>query len=249
MRRGAFRALTNARWIFLKELSSFLGSNLPIGAVAIVALFCGAISVVIGANPGIGKANIVMVLFRVFYMILLVVPASLAMFSFVSERRQGTMELLYTLPVTDFEMVLGKFFMGLLSIAVISVGITFFYVVWIADASLFVALAGVFGLMLAGTYAYCVGLFASSLTDSYLLGFLVTTLVLFIVDVGGFFAGLLPSPAREVLTHMHAYSQFFPFARGIIPLKGVVFFSSLAALFLFLTVKVLESRRWRGSES
>ena len=120
------------------------------------------------------------------------------------------------------------------------------YIFGISQAPLYITVTGVFGLVLVGLYAYSVGMFASSLTSSYLLTLLIGGTILLLIDVGGFMGGLLPSPAKEIVSHMHGFNQYLPFTRGLIPFRGTVFFISLIILFLFGSVKVLESRRWRG---
>lgn len=238
--------LSKARWVLYKELNSFFGSNLPPLALGIVAFLCGLVSVVIALNPGATYEAVTRVIFYLFYIIIAVASIFLSMSSFVSERRGGTLELLYTLPVTDIELVLGKFLMGVILIVAIATSITLIYVAGIAEAPWYMVVSGLYGLILVGLYAYSVGLFASSLTDSYLVALLISAAILLTIDITGFLAGLMPSPAKEIFTHMHALNQYNPFSRGVIAFKSSVFFISLIALFLFLTTKVLESRRWRG---
>jgi ABC-2 type transport system permease protein len=240
------RALKNARWVFLKELSSFLGSNLPIVAMGVVAVLCGAVSVMLALAPGVTYEAVSRGLFHAFYIIVLVAAVILSMSSFVNERRQGTLELIYTLPVSDLELTLGKYFMGILSVTALVLVMTIVYIVGVAETPYYMTLTGFIGLLLAGYYAYSVGVFASSVSDNYLTSLLIGLGLISIVDIGAYMSGLLPDPAKSIFAYMHGLNQFFPFTRGVIPLKGVIFFGSLIFLYLFLTVKVLESRRWRG---
>ncbi len=232
-------------WIFLKECSLFAGSNLGPLSIGIITFICGMVSV-IPYKAEATDADVLRILFHMFYIITLVSGLILSMSAFVSERRQGTMELLYSLPVSDTQLVLGKFLMGMLFMACIALSMSLVYILWLADAPWYIALTGGLGLFLSGLYAYSVGIFASSLTNSYLLSLLIGSLIIGIIDIGGYLSGLLPSPAKEVLTHLHGLSQFFGFTQGVLPLRSLVFFISQIVLFLFLSVKVLESRRWRG---
>ena len=241
--------LARVRWILYKEINSFFGSNLPPAVIGIVALLCGMVSALLSLSSGATYEAVTSLIFHLFYIIVIAAALCLSMSAFVGERRQGTMELLYTLPVTDLELVLGKYLMGVIFISLLSLAMTLVYIMGIAEAPLYMVVSGVTGLILVGLYAYGVGVFASSLTDSYLLSLLIGVMIVLVIDIGGFMAGLLPEPGREILTHMHGLGQFVPFTRGRIPLKGSVFFISLALFFLFLTVRVLESRRWRGNNS
>ncbi len=238
---------SKAWWVFLKECSAFFGSNVIPLCVGIITFLCGLASALPYQKLDIENEDVIRLLFHFFYIIILVGSVFLSMSTFVSERRQGTLELLYTLPISDTQLVLGKFFMGVLIVFFIVIGMTVIYILWLGQAFWYVALTGGIGLFLAGLYAYSVGLFASSLSSNYLLSLLIATAIISVIDVGGYLSGLLPSPAKEILGHLHGLNHFFAFTRGVIPLKSFVFFSSLILLFLFLPVKVLESRRWRGT--
>ena len=239
--------LSRARWVFFKEVTSFFGSNLPPLSLGLVAFFCGLISVLLSLfTDKITLEVVTRTLFHAFYLIIIAAAIFLSMSSFVNEKRQGTMELLYTLPISDLELTVGKFMMGAFFMTLISLAMTLVYIVGIAEAPLSMVVSGVIGLSLVSCYAYSVGLFASSLTDSYLVALLISVAIVLAIDIGGFMAGLLPSPAREIISHLHGLNQYSPFTRGRIPLKGTVFFISLTIFFLFMTTRVLESRRWRG---
>ena len=237
-----------AWWLFLKEKSAFFGSNLAPISIGIVAFLCG-LTTAVPHRLEISQQDLARTLFHMFYIIVLGSALFLSMSTFVSERRQGTLELLYTLPVSDAQLVLGKFFMGIFLMFSVVLSMSLVYIFWLANAPWYMALGGALGLLLAGLYAYSVGIFASSFTDSYLLSLLISSLIIGLVDVGGYLAGLLSSPAKEIVTHMHGLQHFFTFSRGVIPLRGLIFFGSLTTLFLFASVKVLESRRWRGSRN
>lgn len=234
-----------ARFIFYKEMSSFLGSNLPPVSVGIITIWCGVICAILAGSPGANVNDITRALYWVMYIGFILCFGFLSMSAFVSERKQGTMELLYTLPVTDTELVVGKFLFGLFAVFFMTVLVSLFYFWGIAQAPWTLILTGSFGLFLAGLYVYSVGIFSSSLTDNYLLSLLYTALIVILIEVGGYMTGLLPSPVKEILKHIHAFHQFIPFTKGVIPFRGTVFFTSIIFFFLFMTVKVLESRRWR----
>lgn len=234
-----------AWFVFLKEINSFFGSSLPPITLGVVAFLCGLLDAVL-ISPGATYEDVTRILYYMFYIIIIVAGLFLSMGSFVNERKQGTLELLYTLPVSDVELVMGKFFMGVMLVGSAALSMVLIYIVLISEAPWYMAGSGFVGLLLVGLYAYSAGIFASTLSDSYLISLLVGALIIGIIDIGGFMAGLLPSPAKGIFSHLHGLNQFTPFSRGVIPLKGSVFFLSLTVFFLFLSVKVLESRRWRG---
>ena len=239
-------SVARVRWILYKEISSFFGSNIAPLAMGLTALMCGMVSVLLTLVPNATYEQITAIIFHLFYIAIIITAVFLSMTAFVPEKKQGTMELLYTLPVSDLELTLGKFLMGAGLLTLISILMTLVYVLGIADAPWYMAVSGAIGLTLVAFYAYSVGVFASSLTESYLLSLLISATLLISLEVTGFLSGLMPSPAREILTHLHGLNHFTPFARGRIPFKGAMFFLSFTGFFLFLTVRTLESRRWRG---
>ena len=111
------RVLIQSRWIFLKELASFWGSNLPALSIGILLFCSGILAFLLSQVAGMTYEGIATSRFRLFYFFVLLAALFLSMASFVSEKRQGTLELLYTLPVTDLELVIGKFLMGVVLVA------------------------------------------------------------------------------------------------------------------------------------
>ena len=164
------------------------------------------------------------------------------------EIRSGTIETLMTAPVTDTAVVVGKF-----------LGVLAFYLVLLAGTGVFLALMAIYGqpdlgvaatgylgMVLLGAAYLSVGLFASTLTPYQLVAALVGTAILatfaimmqVLVAVGG-------EPWNYLAARLNAMTYFRDFSRGMFDTRGVAFFLSATALFLFLSVKTLESRRWR----
>ena len=148
-------------WIFVKEINIFMGSNFAPFSLGVIIFLCGLVSVL----PHKTEANldeVVRMIYHFFYVIVLVGGVVLASTSLVSERKQGTLELMYTLPITDLQLVLGKFFMGILLILIITLPMSLVYIGWLAKAPMYVIVTGFIGLFITGLYSYSVGLFASS---------------------------------------------------------------------------------------
>jgi ABC-2 type transport system permease protein len=160
----------------------------------------------------------------------------------------GTIETLMTSPVTDAEVILGKF-----------VGVMVFYLVLLATTLAFlglmaaygqpdpgVAVAGYLGMILLGAAYVSVGIFTSTLTRHQIVAAIVAIGILgFFAVVTGFLVRLGVPPWAELAAHLNAMTYFKDFSRGVFDSRGLVYFLSAAALFLFLSVKTLESRRWR----
>lgn len=180
------------------------------------------------------------------FFILLLGPA-LTMRLLAEETKLGTIELLLTAPVRDFEVVLGKFFAALVIVLILLV-LTLYYPLLLAvfgnpDPGPIVS--GYFGLILLSGFFIAVGLFASSLTNnqivSVIVGLAILVMFWFVDKAGDIFRG---TPA-SILEFVSPRTHFTEFARGIIDTESVIYLIALTAIFIFLTVRSVESRRWR----
>lgn len=165
------------------------------------------------------------------------------------EMSKGTIESLMTAPVTDLQVILGKyassvvFFLALLAptLAYPLVLAIFGSPDWGPIA------AGYLGLLLLGMLFLAVGLLVSCFTRLQVVGAFVPFVFLAIMTLlCSFLAEKLSGVFKPFFRYVGFYTRYQNFSKGIISLNDVVFFLSLTALALFLSVKVLESRKWRG---
>ena len=181
------------------------------------------------------------------YGLVVVVPL-LTMRLVAEEFRSGTIEALMTAPVTDFQVVAGKFLgaMVLYLALLATTGVFFLLIVVFGQPDWGVAAMGYLGMVLLGATYVSVGLFASSLTKHQLVAGLIGMGMLAFLTAGMYLLVLgLPAEYGEVVSRVNLISNFSHFSKGILDTRSVVFFVTLTAFFLFLSVKVLESRRWR----
>ncbi|HLH32530.1 MAG TPA: ABC transporter permease [Terriglobia bacterium] len=181
--------------------------------------------------------------------ILLFIMPMLTMGLFSEEKKRGTIELLLTAPLTDAEVVLGKFFAA-----------GAFYVIlllstWIPMAVLYLygspasgpILTAYLGLLLYGLAILAVGLFVSTLTENQIIAAILsfgTIMVLWLVDV---VAQNAESPtSKGVLTYLSILSHLDDFMKGVLSSSNVIFYLSLMLVALFLTYRSIDSLRWRG---
>jgi ABC-2 type transport system permease protein len=180
--------------------------------------------------------------------VLLFAVVFLTMRLFAEEKKLGTLELMWTYPVRDGAVLLGKYGAALVMVAVM-LGLTLVYPVMLGrfhPVDPGPVLAGYLGLfLLSAAFAAC-GLWASSLTDSQIVAGLVSfgTLTLFWMLTWNQAAA--SDWIIAVLMPVSLFDRFHTFARGAIDARDVVFLAAFAAFFLFLTLLSLESRRWRG---
>ena len=178
-----------------------------------------------------------------------VVPA-ISMRSFAEETRSGSIELLMTSPVSDGRLVMGKWLGSLAFLVVLLLPLVLQAAVLGAHAApdWGPIVAGLVGLLLVGGLYLAIGVFVSALTNSQLIALLVTILITGLLTIGLYAlanAAWLPATLRPAVFYLNVDQQYRDFAKGLIDTSNFVFFLSGAALFLFLAVRAVESRRWR----
>jgi ABC-2 type transport system permease protein len=167
---------------------------------------------------------------------------------FAEERKLGTMELLWTYPVTDGEIVLGKFLAAwifflvmLLPTALNPLLFHQFY-----DFSVGPVVAGYLGMLLLGTAFIACGLFVSSLTEHQVISAMGTYGILVLFWFLTWNEEVASQSIVRVLLGLSLFDHFYNFARGVIDSRSVIFFVLFILFFLFLTWQSLATRKWRG---
>jgi ABC-2 type transport system permease protein len=171
---------------------------------------------------------------------------ALTMRLFAEEEKLGTLELLLTSPVRDVEVVLGKYFAAL-GMFIIMNGITFYYpllLAWFGHPDWGPIFSGYLGLILIGAVFISIGLFTSSLTSNQILAYALGSI--FILAL--WFIGYATGEAGEALEKFFRFISIFAyldFSQGVIDTNTVISYISICLVFLFLTVRSLETRKWR----
>jgi ABC-2 type transport system permease protein len=182
------------------------------------------------------------------FMAMLLTPM-LTMGVYAEERRRGTMEMLMTSPVTELQIVLGKY-LASLTLYVVMLAPTLVYYLAIgffSDPPLQwkIVWASYLGIFLLGAMLLALGSFISSLTENQIVA-VVATFVLFIllwvINLG---ASSVSGNAGEILKYLSILQHYQDFSQGIIDTTNVIFYLSGIVLGLFLTLRSLDSMRWR----
>ena len=163
------------------------------------------------------------------------------------EQKLGTLELLLTSPVRDWEVVIGKYLASLLILAAI-LAATLYYVLLLyvfGSPDTGPILSGYFGLLLYGAAALAIGLLGSSFSGNQIVAAVVGIAILLMLSYVDRIGGLVEGIVRQIVQGMSMNSHIVDFTRGVIDLSSVVYFLSLAAVFIFLAIRSLETRRWR----
>jgi ABC-2 type transport system permease protein len=187
-------------------------------------------------------------LFSNISVILLLLMPVVTMRLFAEERRSGTIELLLTYPVRDGAVLAGKY-LAALALYAIMIALTLLYpaiVVYFARLEWGPVLTGYLGLLLMGATFIAVGVFASSVTENQIVAAITTFGVLLIFWVLGWSADYAGGAVGRVLQFLSILEHNESFAKGVVETKDVLYYVNFIALALFLTLRSLEARRWKG---
>lgn len=230
--------------IFKRELKAYFTSPLGYVFLAIFYAFSGLFFYIFSLS--VGSTDISSVFLMMFIVLMVFVPL-LTMRLLSEDKKQKTDQLILTVPVSLLSIVMGKF---LAAYAIFAIGVAVmpvygFVMSTFATVSWLPIWGNTVGLLLLGGIFVSIGLFISSLTENQM-----------IAAIGGFFINLmillmntlksaLPNGfLQDVLSSISVYSRYSEITSGIFSLSSLIFFVSVIFIFLFLTVRVLEKRRW-----
>ena len=182
--------------------------------------------------------------------ILLFVLPLITMRTYSEEKRSGTIELLLTSPVTDVEIILGKFlgamalYGAMLAITVIHMLVLFSYANPKPEWT--VPVIGYVGLLLMGGCFISVGLLISSLTKNQIVSGMITFAVFLLLWVINWIASFTGPTTQSVLNYLSITDHFDDFTRGIVDTKHLIYYFSVMSFGLFLTARSVDTERWKG---
>ena len=234
--------MRNIATIALKEFKSYLASPM---AYIVTGIYLAVTGLFFAASPSTYYETSISGFLGTWW-VLLLLTSVLTMRLLAEERKIGTIELLLTAPVRDSEVILGKF-LGGLYILLVMLALTFYYPILLkvfGDPDMGPIATGYLGLLLLSGAALAVGIFASSLTSNQIVAAVVSGGILFALWFVGAAASFLPKALGDVIQYF-SLSYYFPdFTRGIVDTRGLVYYLSITALFLFLAIRSLENSRW-----
>ncbi len=240
------QSLKNIQILFKKELMAYFNSPIAyifIGVFLIVGnwLFFNAFFV-------IGQASMRYYFSLLPWMFLFLAPA-LTMRLWAEEKKSGTIEFLLTLPVTDWQVVLAKFFSSL-AFLFISLLLSFSLPVSIAflgNLDWGPVIGGYLGALLLGGAYIALGLFVSSLTKNQIIAFVLSLMIGFVAFIIGedFVVSGSPLFLQSILAFLGLGSHFYNIAKGVIDTKDLIYYGAIIFLFLWLNAKVIEGRSWK----
>lgn len=232
--------------VFRREFKSFFTN--PIGYVVLAVMFCASGLFFFVYNMANGLSSLSYLYNSLFTIVLLIVPF-LTMRLFSEEKRQKTDQALLTAPTGLTGIVLGKFFAALALFALaLSITLVYALIIALKVTPDWLVIAGNFlGLLLVGGMMISIGLMISALTESQViaaLGTLAVSVILMSVDMlGSIFSSI--TWLADAIDFLSVNTRYSNFTVGLIEYDNIIFFLSLQALFIFITVRVLDSKRWK----
>jgi ABC-2 type transport system permease protein len=254
--------MNNVLAIAHKEIRSYFASPIAYIVIGLFALLFGGFYVAIldwfvrqGTQMAMGMGPMPMnvnqqmirpLLENTAVMLLFVLPM-ITMRTYSEEKRSGTIELLLTSPLTDLQIILGKFvgamtlYATMLAVTLVYVGVLFFF----GTPEWKPVVTAYLGLLLLGGSFISVGLLISSLTKNQIVAGMLTFAVFMLLWIINWMDTLAGS-FEPIVTYLSVTRHFDDFAKGIIDTKHVIYYVSFITFGLFLTAKSVNSERWRG---
>ena len=230
-----------------KEIRSYFSSPIAYTALFFFLLVSGFIF-----NNNVIKehtSEMVKLFILMIYLFILIIPA-LTMHLFAEERRSGTIELLMTYPIQDWEVVMGKFLAGFalfIGMLLLTFHFPLFLLMW-GNPDPGAIAAGYLGLIFLGGTFLSIGILATSSTRSSNVAFIIAAGVLFGLMIMGQVAISLAGtgPLADFISYISITEHFRNFTVGVINSKDIVFYISVIFFALFTSIRLVEMRRWRN---
>ncbi|MCB0520887.1 MAG: gliding motility-associated ABC transporter permease subunit GldF [Lewinellaceae bacterium] len=240
--------------IFLKEINTFFSSLIGYIVVAVFLVILGLIMFVF-PDTSLLNYNYATLdqLFDIAPMVFVFLIPAVTMRSFSEEQQTGTIELLATRPLTDLQIVLGKFFacLALVAFALLPTVLYYITVYQLGSPKGNLDSGAIMGsylglLFLSGVFV-AIGVFASSLTNNQIVAFILAVFLCFLFHWGFYFFSKLPifvGRGDDIVQMLGIDSHYASISRGVVDTRDLVYFLTVIGVFIAMTVTSLERRKW-----
>lgn len=238
--------------ILKKEISSFFSSAIGYLVIGLFLVVTGLFLWVFQGPFNItetGFADLAPFFQIAPWIFIFLIPA-ITMRSFSEEQKVGTLELLLTKPISKLQLTLGKF-LGAFALIMLAIIPTLIYVVAIyqlgnpvGNLDVGVTIGSYIGLMLLAATFTAIGIFASSLTDNQIIAFIIAVFLSFFLYFGleGIAAFSTTSSVRDFINLMGIQSHYTSISRGVVDTRDLIYFISVTAFFIIITMMKLHKR-------
>lgn len=240
--------------LLLKEVNSFLSSLIGYIVITVFLLINGLFLWVFNMDFNIleyGYSSIDGLFMLAPFVFLFLIPA-ITMRSFSDEKRAGTIELLLTKPITDLQIILAKYFAGLI-LVIFSLIPTLIYFITVyryglppGNIDMGATWGSYIGLLFLGASFVAIGLFCSSITDKQVLAFIISVFFCGFLYIGFEFVYSFELFGKFDLfiQNLGINAHYISMSRGVIDTRDIFYFVSIIAFFLLLTKITMEKRKW-----
>jgi len=230
--------------IFVRELRAYFDGVLALLIIPIFLGMVGVFSLFFQDVFAAGFIDLRSVFFWMALFFLLLIPA-LTMRSFAEEKRTGTIEMLATLPISEEQLVIGKFLSALMVVGMaLLLSLTYpLSLARLGDLDWGVVLGGYLGLFFMGAALTAIGIAMSASTKSQVIAFLAALTIGLLPFATGYALGRVPVDILPVVQYLTFEYHFSTLAKGIIDTRSLIFYGSIVAVFLHFAVFQLEQRR------
>ena len=243
------------RFLFFKEIQGFFSS---LTGYLVVAVFLSVTGLCLWVFPGVlnipesGYASLDSLFYIAPWVFLFLVPA-ITMRSFAEEIKTGTIELLLTKPISEWQLTVAKFLAAVMLVLIALLPcVVYIFSVWRlgnppGNLDTGATYGAMIGLLLLGAVYAAIGTFASSLTDNQVIAFIAAALTSFVFYEGFDALAQLISAAgvQDFISYFGIKEHYASISRGVIDFRDLVYFFGVMLLFLLLTRLKLQSRKWR----
>ena len=239
--------------IFSREITSFFSSLMGYISIAVFLVLIGLIMWVFPSNAlDFGYANLDVLFDNAPLVFMLLIPA-VTMRMFSEEKKSGTLEIVVTRPVTELQIILGKYLaaVSLVLLALLPTFLYYYTIYWlgspVGNLDSGATWGSYIGLLLLSASFISIGIFSSSITDSQIVAFILAAFLCFVCYTG-FSAlgqlGWLSGQTGDLIQSVGIQYHYESISRGVVDSRDVIYFLSLITIFLMLTKTTLESRKW-----
>jgi len=238
--------MQNILTIFKKELAGYFNSAIAYIVIIVFLVLTGLWTWFLWSSiPAVGVLTMRPAFDIIPYTFLVLIPA-VTMRSFSEEKKTGTIELLLTRPITDMEIIMGKF-LAALSLACLAILPTLIYVISLSflgslDAG---AIFGAYlGLILLSGILVGIGILCSSLTENQIVAFIMSFLIILFFLLIKFALPFLPASMASALEYLSVNYHYASISRGVLDSRDIIYYFSGIIILMLLTRTALESRKW-----
>jgi len=233
----------NIKNIYLKELRSFFNS--PVAYIVIV-VYLAILGWFFVSNLFLNNMSTLRTVFEMTPFLLLFFAPAMTMRLISEEKKSGTLELLFTKPIREYEIITGKF-LAAWALYFFTLLPTLCYYITISvignlDAG--AVIGGYLGLLLVWAVFLAVSVFGSSLTENQVVAFIVSLFIVFALFMLDKILFYLPVTVANILEYFSVDYHFSNIARGVIDTRDIVYYISMVGFSLFMATNVLQKHRW-----